>query len=93
MEHYPRLEFRDGTFERRAALRDGPEVWEIVDVRRSYGDDLEGLYEHFGPLDGEAIDEALTYYGRFSAEIDRVIEENDRVGRRLEEDWLASQAS
>jgi hypothetical protein len=30
MDRYPKLEFRDGTFERRAALRDGPEVWEIV---------------------------------------------------------------
>jgi len=93
MDHYPKLEFRDGTFERRAALRDGPEVWEIVFVQREYGDDLVGLYEHFGPVDREAIDQALAYYRESPQPIDRRIEENDRIGRRLEAEWVASRGS
>ena len=93
MNRYPKLEFRDGTFERRAALRDGPEVWEIVFVQRDYREDLVGLYEHFGPVDREAIDQALAYYQESPQRIDRRIEENDRIGQRLETEWLASRGS
>ncbi len=92
MDRYPKLEFRDGAFERRVALRDGPEVWEIVYVQREYGADLEGLCEHFGSLDREAIDQALQFYRRCPAAIDRKIDENERVGRRLEGEWTATPA-
>jgi hypothetical protein len=50
MQRSPAIEFRDGVTRRRAALRDGPEVWEVAMVARNYGDDVEGVIAHFGGL-------------------------------------------
>ena len=45
MEHYPAIAFRDGVSGRRAILRSGPDVWEVVMVARDYGDDRNALRE------------------------------------------------
>lgn len=81
--HFSAIEFRDGLSGRRAALTDGPEVWEIVAAARDYGDDVEGLRDHFAWLDEEALDTALEYYERFPERIDGLIRENERTGRYL----------
>lgn len=83
--HLPAIEFREGPSGRRAAVEDGPEVWEIVSARRDYGDDREGLGEHFGWLDEEALDAALEYYERFPEPVDERIEENERTARYVAE--------
>lgn len=80
---YDHIEFREGLTGRHAAVRGGPEVWEIVMVASSYGEDREGLREHFGWLETEAVDEALDYYDRFPDRVDDRIEENERVGEAL----------
>ena len=87
-----------GVSRRDVRAQSGPEkrsggLGEIVFVQRDYGNDLEGLYEHFGPVDRKAIDQALAYYRESPQRIDRRIEENDRIGRRLETEWLASRGS
>lgn len=81
----PSIEFREGLAGRRAAVEEGPEVWEIVAVFRDYDGDTEGLREHFGWLDDEALDSALEYYERFPESIDALIEENERAARYLAE--------
>lgn len=82
-EHHPDIEFRDGIFGRRAALREGPEVWEIVMVWRAYEPDIDGLRHHFDWLDPRLLDEALRYYDRFPESVDALVDDNERVGRQL----------
>lgn len=83
--HLPAIQFREGITSRRAAVEDGPEVWEIITAARDYGEDREGLREHFGWLDQEALEAALDFYERFPDRVDALIEENERIGRRLAE--------
>lgn len=84
MQHFPAIEFRDGVSGRRAALREGPDVWEVVMVARDYPDDLDALAAHFGGhVAREALAQALAYAQRFPDEIQEWIAENKRVGRFL----------
>lgn len=85
MSRFPAIEFRDGVTGRRAAVRGGPDVWEIVMVAKDLEPDRTGPYDHFGGnVPREALDQALAYYERFPDEIDHRIEENLRVAERLE---------
>lgn len=84
VQQFPGIFFRDGVSGRRAVLRAGPDVWEVVMIARDYGSDREGLYEHFAPhVEPEAIDEALRYAETFPDEIDARIAENERIGELL----------
>jgi uncharacterized protein (DUF433 family) len=83
MGHFPAIEFRDGVGGRRASLRGGPDVWEIVMVARGYGADRDGLYRHFSWIPREQMDEALAYAGRFAAGVNARVEENERVGEDM----------
>jgi hypothetical protein len=84
MQHFPAIEFRDGVSGRRAALRGGPDVWEVVMVARDYGNDRERLSAHFGGrVANEALAQALAYAERFPDEINSAIAENERVARFL----------
>lgn len=46
LQHFPGIEFRDGVSGRRAALREGPDVWDVVMVARDLDNDLERLFTH-----------------------------------------------
>jgi uncharacterized protein (DUF433 family) len=81
LQRYPALEFREGVFGRRAALRHGPEVWEIVSISRRYGPDRERLYAHFSWLDAASIDQALEFYKAMPDDVDRILAENERIAR------------
>ncbi|HEV8633819.1 MAG TPA: hypothetical protein VG370_06215 [Chloroflexota bacterium] len=84
MQRFPGIEFRDGPSGRRAALREGPDVWEVAMVARDYGGDLDGLVAHFGGfIPRTALAEALAYAERFPEEIGRRVDENERIGRSL----------
>lgn len=84
LQHFPAIEFRDGVTGRRAALRDGPDVWEVAMVARDYGGDVARLETHFGGhLSRDALTQALAYAARFPEEIDNWITENERVARFL----------
>ncbi len=83
--HLGAIEFRDGVGGRRAAVEGGPDVWEIVWVLRDYDGDVDALRDHFSWLEEDALDSALAYYDRFPDSVDALIEENERVGRRLAE--------
>lgn len=80
MKEFPAIEFRDGISGRRAVVRGGPDVWEVVAAARAYGDDREGLYEHFGGfVDREALEQALAYASRFPEQVGALIAENERI--------------
>jgi hypothetical protein len=82
MENYPAIAFRDGVSGRRAILRSGPDVWEVVMVARDYGDDRESLRLHFGEsVSQEALDQALAYAERFPEAVEAMIAGNGRVER------------
>ena len=84
MENFPALTFEDGVSGRRATLRSGPDVWEIVSVWREYDPDRQAFHAHFEPfVDADSLDEALAYAARFPEEIQAAIEENLRVERDL----------
>ncbi len=83
-QRYPMIEFRDGASGRRAVLRGGPDVWEVVMVAREYGDDRDGLHEHFGEtISREGLEQALAYAERFPGAIDAKLAENERMARLL----------
>lgn len=85
LTQFPAIEFRDGITGRRAGLRGGPDVWEIIMVWRDYAPDREPFYEHFGAyVSRGALDQALTYYDSFTREIDELVEDNLRTAARLE---------
>lgn len=84
-QEFPAIEFREGVTGRRAGLRSGPDVWEVIMVWRDYDPDRERFYEHFGEyVPREDLDQALAYFGRFPDEIESRIAENERMAARLE---------
>jgi hypothetical protein len=87
MQEYAAITFRDGVAGRRAALRGGPDIWEVVRVARAYGAaDRAGFYDHFaGTVEADALDQALAYAEHFAAEIDGVIAENTRLEALVEQ--------
>jgi hypothetical protein len=84
MQHFPAIVFRDGVSGRRAALREGPDVWEVVAVARDYGEHTEGFHEHFAPfVAAEILDQALAYAERFPGSVEVMIAQNERMERML----------
>jgi len=81
IQRYPDLEFRDTALGRRAAIRSGPEVWEILAVADSPGV-TDGGAEHFSWVRGAAIEQANDYAAAFPTEIRRIIERNRRLADR-----------
>lgn len=83
-QRFPLLEFRNGVAGRRAGVRGGPDVWEIVMLARDYGGDRDALHEHFGGLlSREPLDQALEYAERFPEPIEVMLANNTRMERLL----------
>lgn len=82
MQEYPAIMFEDGVAGRRARLRGGPDVWEVIAVWHDYAPDREGFREHSAPRVGvAALDQALAYAERFTDEIEAMIGQNERLER------------
>src|SRR5436190_1142520 len=79
MERHPGIFFQDGPTGRRAVLRGGPDVWEVMStVLQAQGDRDEVIatsMEWLG-LSEFAIQTAMNYYTEFQDEIDDRIERN-----------------
>ena len=91
VERHPGVVFRDGPTGRRAALRRGPDVWEMIPALRSAlsGEDtaIQEAAERTG-LTPKEVRVAIGYYAEFPAEIDERIRSNDALAERLEAEWL-----
>lgn len=84
VQRFPHLEFRDGVTGRRGAIRNGPDVWEVVMVSRDLGGGWEAVRDHFGGhLTREPLEQALQYADLFPDRIEEMIAENRRVERIL----------
>jgi len=81
VQRYPDLEFRDTALGRRAAIRAGPEVWEVVAVADSPGV-TDGGVAHFSWVRPTAIEQANAYAAEAPEEIRRIIERNRRLADR-----------
>jgi hypothetical protein len=82
MQRFPAIFFHDGVSGRRARLRGGPDVWEVVSVWRDYAPERAAFYEHFAPyVDRDVLDQALSYAERFEEEIEAAVRQNERLER------------
>ncbi len=87
MAKYPAIEFRDGPVGRRPGLRGGPDVWEIAMVGREIDRDVPALCEHFAHVPPQAMEQALAYHAEHREEVDAWVEENERLGEDLEQEY------
>jgi hypothetical protein len=89
MEEYPGIVFRDGPSGRRAALVDGPDVWEVIaDLQRAKqrenADPVKAVERGSG-LSEQQIRLAAAYYDRYPDEVDARIERNEELHRSAEQ--------
>ena len=82
MDEYPGIVFRSGPAGRRPGLVSGPDIWEVVDVHRSF-DDVKRTADWLGQPAG-AIETALRYYDAHRAEIDQWIQRNEEAAEAAE---------
>jgi len=81
----PGIVFRDGPGGRRAALADGPDVWEVVETLRAVqGDRSPPRLAQKSGLPVRTVVIALDYYSHYPGEIDEQIADNARAA---EEAW------
>jgi hypothetical protein len=67
---FPEVMFTEGPTGRRATLRNGPDVWEIIEPFLLAGRDWTALRESFPHLDESTLRSALRYFERFPEEIE-----------------------
>lgn len=84
MQEHPGIRFVDGPTGRRAALVNGPDVWEVIDLTRRFEGDTQRLSEAFPSLDVARVETASRYYDAHPEEIDARIEQNVRAAEDLE---------
>lgn len=70
MREFPGITFTAGPTGRRAAFRDGPDVWEIVEPYLLAGKDWQALRDSYPDLDEAKLRVALRYYESYPEEIE-----------------------
>jgi hypothetical protein len=73
---FPGIAFRDGNPRRAWAIGSGLDVWQIVELMRSYKDDEKSLRENHPLVTDSHLRLASTYADRFPEEIEAMIERN-----------------
>jgi uncharacterized protein (DUF433 family) len=78
IRRFPGIAFRGEDFARRPwVIGTGLDVWEILDMLRSYDEDVERLLDD-NHLERRHVELARAYYDEHRAEIDEAIAENRR---------------
>lgn len=76
---HPGIEFADNGGSRRARIRGtGVEVWEMVDLVKLHGGDIDAVVAFTDRPRGQ-VEAALAYYGAFPDDIDLLVEANRRA--------------
>lgn len=75
MDSFPGIVFRDGPAGRRAGLVGGPDVWEVIEVLRAEGWDVQATADALGIRPG-LVDAAKAYYDAHADVVDSWIESN-----------------
>jgi len=88
LREFPGIVFRAGPMGRRAALADGPDVWEVIrglkQARSGRGDPVELLMAGSN-LREDQIRLAADYYSAYPDEIDARIRDDDKAAARVRE--------
>lgn len=82
---FPGIAFRGPELRRGWVIGTGLDVWEIVDLHRSYDGDVRALLRDYELLTEPAVRLALAYAQRFPEEVDTAIAENRRSPDELVE--------
>ena len=96
---HPGIVFRPGPTGRRAALSNGPDVWEVVSALNAIraeepsldGDALLAEVATVTGLSRDQVGVAVRYYAAYPDEIDQRITSNAEVSAREEQLWAAQQ--
>jgi uncharacterized protein (DUF433 family) len=80
MREFPDIEFMNGPTGRRASMRTGPDVWEIIEPYYLAGKDWDVLRESYPDLDEGTLRSALRYYEAYPEEIEARIALNQDFG-------------
>lgn len=79
LDCFARIEFRSTRSGRRAALRDGPEVWEVAAAAGPSRAMSAAVGQKYARVPGEALEEALAYARTNREEIDRIVAREARL--------------
>ncbi|HEX5141092.1 MAG TPA: hypothetical protein VFX19_09120 [Dehalococcoidia bacterium] len=96
MAEHPGIVFRPGPTGVRAAIADGPDVWEVIEAFPAW-DPKWDIKSHEG-LGGTSVTarqvmQAQRYYRDYPGEIDARIEANREAAEKSYEDWLLTQSA
>lgn len=94
MDEHPGVVFKDGPSGRRAALQQGPDIWEVVTALREMDerdDDAVDATVELLNLSPARVSIALRYYGAYSSEIDQELADAETASARAEEEWKTAQ--
>lgn len=93
MDEHPLIRFAEGPAGRRARLTGtGSDVWEVIAAVNDNGGDVAEAAEYLRMALG-LVQAAVVYYGAFPAEIDELIERNEREVAEAQRAWLMGQAA
>ncbi|WP_423926655.1 hypothetical protein [Candidatus Palauibacter sp.] len=81
VQRFPQIEFRETRAGRRAALRGGPEVWEVAAAAGRARAMSAAVGQRFAGTRTEALEEALAYAKAYADEIDPIIAREERLAR------------
>jgi uncharacterized protein (DUF433 family) len=94
MEDHPGVVFRDGASGRRAALANGPDVWEILETLQGSGKKGEqaiAAAAEWASLSVAQVRAAVGYYAEYREEIDERIRLNREEADRQHAAWQRAQ--
>ena len=80
-ERFPQIEFRETRAGRRAALRRGPEVWEVAAAAGPSRAMSAAVGQRFAGTRTEALEEALAYAKEYPTQIDPIVAREERLAR------------
>ncbi|MGH2601875.1 MAG: hypothetical protein ACRDQW_15775 [Haloechinothrix sp.] len=92
MEEHPGVVFKNGSTGRRAALSNGPDIWEVVRALREIderGEDAIAAVAELMDLPAARVRTAIRYYGEFPDEINAEISQNVAEAEAAHEAWQA----
>src|SRR5438309_11299116 len=85
LREFPEIVFTDGPTGRRATLRNGPDVWEIVEPYVLANKNPNDLHENYPAVDEALLRSAVRYYEAYPDEIEARIALNRRGAERSTE--------
>lgn len=94
MAEHPGIVFKSGPSGRRAAVTNGPDVWEVVKVLREIderGSTAVSATADLLTLPESRIRAAIHYYAGYAKEIDAEIDAADQASSSAEAAWRAEQ--